>query len=741
MSTAKRYVRRQDGGVADMTVHRQDTPDAASGMLAEPRGLKKVVTLFSGSLRRQLIWAFALILALLFAVLTVALDRFNTLTTRMQDFVNEEARISFLADKANMHTQNAAIHLMQLLQTLRKDQRVPLYLAMDDALNNSDLAVQGLGRAYLSDKGKSDVEKLAAVRTEYGVSFQETVELIEIEGLISAREHYEKQTAPLLKTLRSLTSEIAAEQQELMQQEIQQMEAELIHSRMVVWIISTMALLAGVTLALLIARNISRQVRQAVTVAEVIAGGNYMSAVPKGRSAEIGALMRALEKMRASIASREKHVLNLAYVDMLTNLPNRTRFLEIFSQFLKEFSGSLILLDINRFSQINNALGHKIGDRVIIEVAQRLQQGISAQSILARLGGDEFIMLIPETDKEAISIFAQGLLEKLRQPVMLDGQKLDIDASLGIVSFATGDNSITKLLRRADLAMSIAKRRHQGYAFGTEIADEPGYEQLTLLGEMRKALEENEFRIYYQPKQEVASGELSGAEALLRWHHPEKGIIPPGRFIPFAEQTGFIREITPWILKNTVDQAVIWHRAGMNIVISVNISALDLLNPALVTHIQKLLENSGLPPRLICLEITESALMDDPEEALRQLNELAALGLKLAVDDYGAGQASLAYVQRLPVHELKIDQVFVKNVDQLLKNAAIIRSTILLCHDLGLSVVAEGVETSQEMEWLKQNKCAIAQGYGIARPMPVQDFSVWMNENSARLNPYACARK
>ncbi len=687
-------------------------------------------SLFSGSLRRHLILAFALMLALVFAVSSVALDRINTLTARMQNFVTEEARISFLAGRVNFYTQSAAINLMQLLQTPRRDQRVPLYLAMDDALNRSDLAVQGLGRASLTEKGESDIKKLANLREQYGESFQETVELLEIEGLREAREHYQANTAPLLKSLLMTTAEITEEQQDLMQAEIAQIEAQLVRARLVVWIISIIALMTGIALAVLIARTISRQVRQAVTVAETIAGGNYVAEVPKGRSAEMAALMRSLDTMRESISSRERHVLNLAYVDMLTGLPNRTRFLEIFSQSLGELPGSLILLDINRFSQINNALGHKVGDLVLIEAAQRLQQAMSPDAVLARLGGDEFIVLIPEVDKEATIVFAERLLDHLRQPVMLDGQKLDVDASLGIVSFDKNEKSITKLLRSADRAMSTAKRRHQGYEFGSEILDEPGYEKLTLLGEMRRALEENEFHIYYQPKQELASGRITGVEALLRWHHPQRGMIPPVRFIPFAEQTGFIREITLWILKKTVDQAICWNRDGLDIITSVNISALDLMNPLLVNHVKQLLESSGLPPSLICLEITESALMDDPEEALRQLNALASLGLKLAVDDYGAGQASLAYVQRLPVHELKIDKLFVKNVDQLSKSAAIIRSTILLCNDLGLSVVAEGVETLHEMDWLRKNNCEIVQGYCIAKPMPVEDFSMWMYEQS-----------
>jgi EAL domain-containing protein (putative c-di-GMP-specific phosphodiesterase class I) len=312
----------------------------------------------------------------------------------------------------------------------------------------------------------------------------------------------------------------------------------------------------------------------------------------------------------------------------------------------------------------------------------------------------------------------------------LDNQRLDIDASLGIVMLPDDGVSLTSLLRRADLAMSLAKRRHAGYAFGTDVANEPPHEQLALIGEMREALARDEFVAYFQPKMEFASRHIKGVEALLRWRHPAKGLIPPLRFIPFAEQTGFIREITPWLLRHVVRQAAKWHRDGLEIVASVNLSTLDLVSPRLVADVSQLLDETGLPARLLCLEITESALMDDPEQALRHLDQLAELGVKLSIDDYGSGQASLAYVQKLPVHELKIDRAFVDKVDQLPRNAAIVRSTILLCRELGLSVVAEGAETQEELSWLASNGCDIVQGYGIAKPMQPEDLIAWVVQHN-----------
>lgn len=681
------------------------------------------------SIRSRLIVAFAIMLALLLAVSAVALHRFSALTASMNEFVDHQARISFLAQRANQHAQNAAMHLLRLLQTPNREQRVPLYLAMDAALADSDAAIGGLERAGLMGSDGADIRQLVDLRARYGDSFQETVELIEIEGLVPARRHFDEKTDTLLKSLLATTLAIAGQQQERMQAEVGQIEAAAAKARLIVWVIAVSALLVGLALALLIARSITRPVQQAVDVAESIAGGSYDFVVPAGEGREIGALMRALDVMRDSIATRERHILKQAYVDVLTDLPNRTRFMEDCAQLVQAGAGGLILLDINRFAAINNALGHAVGDRMLVEIARRLRRIVPPRFLVARLGGDEFAILLPEMDKAAITEFAQRLLLQLREPVMVDGQRLDVDASLGIVLFPADGDSAIALMRRADLAMTLAKRRHDGFAFGSDVAaHEPAHEQLALIGEMREALARDEFVAFFQPKQALTSGRIVGVEALLRWRHPEKGLIPPGRFIPFAEQTGFIREITPWLLRHVVRQAANWHHSGLDIVTSVNLSTLDLACPTLVQDVQQLLEETGLPARLLCLEITESALMDDPEEALRHLAELAALGVKLSIDDYGSGQASLAYVQQLPVHELKIDRAFVDKVDQRPKNAAIVRSTILLCRELGLSVVAEGAETPEEIHWLMQNGCDIVQGYGIAKPMPAERFDVWLTD-------------
>ena len=650
-----------------------------------------------GSIRARLVLGFAVLLGLLFAVAAVPLRQLEDLTARTRDIVDRQAQLVILSQRANQHAQAAA-----------------------------DSAVAGLEMAMLTPALRSDIARIGDLRQRYGELFQATVELIEIEGSAAARRHFEDRTQKVLNTLLFETQALETRLQQLMQAELEELRLAATNARRLVILLALGALAAGAGMAWAIARSIVVPVREAVAVAERIAGGDYRAAIPAGKRDEIGALMASLATMRDSIASREERISRLAYVDLLTGLPNRTRFLEILGRLPAGSRGAVFMLGVDRFAPINNALGHAVGDRLLCEIAARLCQAQGGNCVLARLWGDEFAMLLADADEAAAAQHAERILAALRAPMRVDGQRLDIDASIGIASYPRQGESHTALLRRAELAMTNAKRRHAGFAFSSGQESEPRHEELSLIGEMREALARGEFLVHYQPKLNLAQQRITAAEALLRWRHPERGMIAPGRFIPFAEQTGFIGEITPWVLARVIEDAARWRQDGVAVVASANLSALDLLNRDLVGLVRRLLEKFALPADRLCLEITESALMDEPDLALQHLSQLAALGVKLSIDDYGSGQASLAYVKTLPVHELKIDRAFVDGVDRDAKNAAIVRSTILLCRELGLSVVAEGAETPAELAWLEQNGCDLVQGYVVARPMPLDDFLAWI---------------
>jgi diguanylate cyclase (GGDEF)-like protein len=478
--------------------------------------------------------------------------------------------------------------------------------------------------------------------------------------------------------------------------------------------------------SLWLARRIATPVNDLARAARQIESGDYsQGVVVKGRD-EIAQLAAGFESMRLGIAAREQKIMRLAYEDSLTGLPNRARFEERFTALEAGFEATIVVLNLDRFAAINDALGHPVGDHLLQRVAARLVDLIPPQVMLSRLWGDEFAFLFAGADRAVVRDFAVKLLAAMRVPVEVEGQRLDVGGSLGIALRPADGLGIDPLLQRAELAMYEAKRRQCGFLLAEDVGPGPSPEHLSLIGEMRDALQQRHFILHYQPKLDLVQGRIVGAEALLRWQHPERGLVPPGRFIPFAEQTGFIREITPWLVGEVCAQAAAWRAQGLSLVLSANLSARDLLDRDLVAMVRDLLASHELPPSALCLEITESALMEDPQLAQAHLAELAAFGVKLSIDDYGAGQASLAYVKSLPVHELKIDQTFIRSLGSAAKDAAIVRSTIALGHALDLAVVAEGIETEADLVWLRDAGCDVGQGYFIARPMAAQAFADWI---------------
>ncbi|GAB3400046.1 EAL domain-containing protein [Massilia agilis] len=481
----------------------------------------------------------------------------------------------------------------------------------------------------------------------------------------------------------------------------------------------------------MLARRIVRPLGDLSDAARRIAQGDYGQQLPELPGDEIGQLATSFAHMRDGIASREERIKRLAYVDVLTDLPNRTRFLETFAQIPAGSRGAVAVLNIDRFALINNALGHPVGDRLLRAIGARLVELVPNEGMVARLWGDQFAFLLRGADRDAAREFAGAVLATLSDPITLDGQRLDISGRFGIALHPEDGVDASTLLRRAELAMAEAKRSHRAIAFAKDSGAEPEPEQLSLIGDMRRAMASGEFAVFYQPKLELKSRRIVAAEALLRWLDPQRGMIPPGRFIPFAEQTGFIREITPWVLDAVIRQLALWQETGIDITVSANLSALDLLDPGLSVRVRQTLQRYGVPAERLCLEITESALMGDPALAMAHLADFAALGIKLSIDDYGVGQASLAYLKLLPVNELKLDRSFVTAIDQSPKNSAIVQSTIMLGHALGLSVVAEGIETDAEMRWLLEHDCDVGQGYRIARPMPAEKLPDWIASFSA----------
>lgn len=503
--------------------------------------------------------------------------------------------------------------------------------------------------------------------------------------------------------------------------------------------VATLATAALLVWAVLIGRSIWGSMRdsgaatldQATQLARDIAAGNLAGPVPDCGNGKLGALVAALGNLRESIAQREATIAALAYHDSLTGLANRTLFNDRLSQAVasSERTGqplSVLVLDLDRFKSVNDILGHSVGDQLLVQVAQRLQREFRrASDTVARIGGDEFAILLPAEDRAAAAAAAIRLLHALEAPVALDEHSVDVGGSVGIAAFPDDGTSATELMAHADTAMYVAKQAGSGSAaYDSTMVGDTGY-GLSLLSDLRRALHEGQLHLAYQPKIMLPERIGISAEVLLRWTHPRRGNVPPDQFIPFAEKTGFIKHLTRWVVAQALRQHAEWHAAGLDVALSINISTRDLTDQDLPSFLRDNLRATGVDPRQVCLEVTESAIMSNPARALASLQQLHAMGVRLSIDDFGTGHSSLAYLKRLPVDELKIDRAFVMNLDSDDADASIVRSTIDLAHEMGLKVVAEGVETESVAGQLCRLGCDEAQGFLFSRPLMADDFRRW----------------
>jgi diguanylate cyclase (GGDEF)-like protein len=481
------------------------------------------------------------------------------------------------------------------------------------------------------------------------------------------------------------------------------------------------------------AGHVTRPLRALVQASMRLGRGEYGAPIAHtAERGEVGDLARAFDHMRLNIATQQQEIRQLAYWDRLTGLPNRVQFRDtVLAAVQDEACASLavIMLDLDRFKHVNDVLGYASGDRLLQGVAERLRSVVREGDTIARLSGDEFALLLPRADAVLAQDVAARITAAFERPLQLDDHTIDLSAGLGIALWPAHGPDGDTLLSRAEVAMYAAKRRTAGAQFYEASLDSASAQNLSLLTELRQAVDEGQLRLFLQPKVDVASGALCGAEALVRWQHPTRGLVPPMAFIPFAEQTGFIRQLTLWMFAEVARRQSALTAMGVARV-AINLSTRDLLDTEFPDKLDALLARHGATASRLCLEITESAIMDDPERAEATLQRLAERGFKLSIDDFGTGYSSLAYLKRLPVHELKIDKSFVMAMERDASDAKIVRSTVDLAHALGLSVVAEGVENASILAQLQTLGCDDAQGFHFAKPLPFDAFGAWVAERA-----------
>ena len=406
--------------------------------------------------------------------------------------------------------------------------------------------------------------------------------------------------------------------------------------------------------------------------------------------------------------------------DELTGLPNRTLFRRQVGA--SDRDAAVLLLDVDHFKEVNDALGHELGDELLRGVGERLA-ALCEDETVARLGGDEFAVLLPHGSAAQAEAFAARIHEALEQPFELGGFSLEVAASVGIAVFGEHGEDADALLQHADVAMYVAKGAHAGTAVYSAEQDTNDAERLALAGELRRAIEQEELVVHYQPKADLQTGRIVGVEALVRWIHPERGFIPPDRFIGIAERTGLIKPLSRYVLRAAIDQCAAWAAEGLDLHVAVNLTIPDLLDLELPDRIAAMLADAGVPADRLELEVTESTILADPFRVRHVIDRLNELGIGLAIDDFGTGYSSLAYLKQLPVQTIKIDRSFVMDMLESESDAAIVRSTIDLARNLGLRVVAEGVETEAMWDALREQGCTLAQGYLISKPVSAEDLA------------------
>lgn len=426
----------------------------------------------------------------------------------------------------------------------------------------------------------------------------------------------------------------------------------------------------------------------------------------------------------------EERINFLAYHDELTRLPNRRALRDtiddaIVSSGEKESSFAIMFIDLDQFKKVNDSLGHQYGDNLLISLSKRMSKCLRPMDDLFRIGGDEFaIFLYGVKTEEEVCVLAQQVIECVESPVIYDGYEFHISCSIGIAMYPTDGEDTETLLKNADTAMYRVKDRGSRFQFYTKSMNEKAHEKIIFENDLYRALERNEFMIYYQPQIHVKTGKVVGAEALLRWNHPKWGLVSPAQFIPLAEETGLIIPIGEWVMRTACTQMVEWNssRTSEPLTIAVNLSSRQFIKHDLVSTVKRVLQETNSDPQLVELEITESMAMD-VGHAMSTLKELKDLGVKIGMDDFGTGYSSLSYLKRLPIDKLKIDQSFLRDLEIDKNDAAIVATIISMAHNLNLKVIAEGVETGNQYKFLIQHRCDEAQGYFFSKPIPTNEFA------------------
>lgn len=676
----------------------------------------------------RLVFSFAMLLLAMMVLAGFALARMHSASQELADSGREQLRIVALNAQIGREADSSARQLLHLLSDAPRDAR-QVRSGILQANAQLRQAVEALEKLLPPGPQQEAFEAVRARMTEYLRASRDTLDWFEAGELQRARATLADDTQDTLALLAAARDRFNLAQEEAAGQAAAHTQAMLRRDRNVVLGLVLVALAAGTLFSLRVVRGIARPLKHAERAARRIAAGDYRGRVDVTTQDEVGRVSAALNTLADAVGERELRIHRLVNTDGLTGLAQRPRFLAEGERVLEAADRSgrqaaLLCFDIDRLKTINALLGFDAGDAVICDAALRLQAVIGAEGRLARVAGGTFAALVPSADTDSAREMALAMKREVEHQVRWQGEALDLSVTTGLAMYPADARALEPLLRHAEQALFEAKRLHIGCAVYAPSLEAARQSQLSLLSALAEAIEGGQLHQYLQPKLAL-DGTLRGAEALVRWRHPQRGWVPPGEFVPFAERTGRIGPLTDWMLAQAVCTLARWQREGLPLTLAVNISTHDLQDSGLPGRVQALLARHGVAPARLQLELTETGLMASGEDPVAVLQALCDTGVSLAIDDFGTGHSSLAYLQRLPMHELKIDRSFVTEVHADARRRELLKSIVHLGHGLGLKVTGEGVESAAELQALRHAGCDLVQGYHTGRPMDLAAFEAW----------------
>jgi diguanylate cyclase (GGDEF)-like protein len=687
---------------------------------------------------RRIGWRLTLGFACLIALMLLALVKANLQISQMtavtQRFATEDLQRLLRVQALSLQTEGVGSALVRLMNAPREN-RVSEYTDVDERNLRIDGIIESMGMDMLDTVQQDTLKRLIVCRAAYAKAFIATVDQIEADDMPAAAKLLNERVNPALKAMLQESNALLQRERESIEEQLALEQAAFERLAKLLIVLSALAVGLAVWLGVRTTRSVVGPLASLEAAAKRIAQGDYRSRVIQTSAQEVDRVGQALNTMTDAVAQREQQIVQLAYHDVLTGLPNRTSLLTPMDGQEKTRS-CLVLMDLARLKGINETLGYVVGDALIKEVGQRThtvfkaaaERGLIGEgAVVARLSGGTFAASFDAKHRAAVLELHAFLQAAMSNPVTCGGHSVDLNLAYGLAD-TEGTNvalSTTTLLRNAEVALHTAKKGALGFAWYSEAQEAARVSYLSLVSDLRVAVATSQLQMWLQPKFSLSTGLAVGAEALVRWQHPSRGFISPAEFVPFAEQTGHISMVTSWMLDQALRTLAAWAPTHPELSIAVNMSTRDLLDPTFCQRVQTLLDQHGVPAERLRLEIVESGLMDDPQTSVAVLHALRDMGIKLSIDDFGTGYSSLAYLQKLPVNELKIDRSFVDGVDGLPGTQRLVKTMIEMGHGMGLMVTAEGVETQAERDTITRLGCDVMQGYLGSRPLHGVALQAW----------------